>query len=662
MDLRHLRYFLAVAEEGGFVRAAERLRLAQPALSRQIRDLERELNERLIVRDRRSFRLTPAGESVVVAARDVMAQIAQALERTRSASRGMAGRGSVCAGVIPTWTGMIARLMSVIARDSPLIELGVSEGTGPTQWLAIRSGKSDLGIGVKPPRAFADLESRILVVLRLDAAILPSSHRLAGRSSIRLSELATTPIVSALGLEGDHRRMCEQIATRVSPPTPIHDTDSVADAFAAIAAGNAWTPLMRALAAWGPPGVVVVPVEDLDAPIALHVISKRGKLPAVGRTVRDALLTLAREGCEPCEPCEDVSPSTSQSVTPADQRGQRHELARDVSALRALELRHLRYFLAVIDEHSVGQAARRLSITQPTLSRQMHDLERICGAQLLERQPTGALPTAAGQTLAIDAQRILERVAGVAVDVHRATRGASGHCIVATISPAVTGHLLGALVRDVANGLPDAHVRFVEIPTAHQPEALVSGEIDLGLCHAFTSVSPFLPQLQHHRLIDDPICCVLLPPEHLLATRDEITLSELGTLPFLFIRRSVYPAFYDRTMLLFAAQNFDPRIERVYDGLQMMWSVARRGDGWCLGFRTHLRSPPAGLAAVRARGLDLAWGIEMLARRDESSSVVTNVMDLIHRAAARSAHAFGDLSSIPSRAVSDLGPSSGLRR
>jgi DNA-binding transcriptional LysR family regulator len=274
----------------------------------------------------------------------------------------------------------------------------------------------------------------------------------------------------------------------------------------------------------------------------------------------------------------------------------------------------------------------------------MHDLERMFGVQLLERQPTGVVPTAAGQTFAVDAQRILDRVSGVAADAHRATRSATGHCIVATIPPVLTAHLIGPLVRAVATRLPDAHVRFVEIHTSNQPDALVTGEIDLGLCHAFTSVSPFLPQLQHHRLIDDPICCALVAPDHPIAAGGEITLAERGAVPFLFIRRSVYPAFYDRAMLHFATQDFDPRIEQEYEGLQMMWSVARRGDGWCLGFRSNQQSPPAGLKAVRVRGLHLAWSLEMLARRGESSAVVTNVMDLIRRVAARSTHALGETS------------------
>jgi hypothetical protein len=110
-------------------------------------------------------------------------------------------------------------------------------------------------------------------------------------------------------------------------------------------------------------------------------------------------------------------------------------------------------------------------------------------------------------------------------------------------------------------------------------------------------------------------------------------LAELGDLPFLFMPRSLYPAFYDRVMTLFAAHDFRPRIEQPYEGLETRWSLARRGEGWCIGFHTNLRDPPAGLAAVRVRELDLPWGIDMLYRRDETRALVLGVTALIRSVA-----------------------------
>jgi len=162
----------------------------------------------------------------------------------------------------------------------------------------------------------------------------------------------------------------------------------------------------------------------------------------------------------------------------------------------------------------------------------------------------------------------------------------------------------------------------------------VSARIDLSICHSFIPITPYLDRLQSDRLLDDAIRCALLARDHPLAGREEITLAELGDLPFLFMPRSLYPAFYDEVLTLFAAHGFRPRIDQSYDGLETMWSLARQGDGWCIAFHRSLRAAPAGLAAVRVRELDLPWGIDMLYRRDESRATVLRLTKLIRSIAA----------------------------
>jgi DNA-binding transcriptional LysR family regulator len=630
VELRHLRYFLAVTEEGGFVRAAERLHVAQPALSRQIRDVERDIGVPLIRRDRRPERLTPGGEAVWHAARSIVGEMTHAIERARGSSSGLAGKCTVCAGKLPTWNGMVARLVAVVRRDFPLVDLEITEGMGRSQWLALREGTCDLGIGMAPIPEFDDLERQPLGVQRFDAALLPTGHPLAGHPTIRLADLAADPIIAVVGVESDHHRMCAEVARRMGSPTSIHNADSAADVFARIAGEKGWTPFVRSLAMWAPPGTTVVPVEDLDASMTLHVISRRGEMAPVVRTVGDTLAALATES----ENHTGQEHVRRQPRSP-DMASAMRNAAPGADLPLALELRHLRYFLTVVEERSIGRAARRLSITQPTLSRQVRDLERVVGVPLLERAARGAIPTAAGQTFAIDVRPVLDRVAGIALEARRATRGTIDHCLVATIPPTVVARLIGAFTRDLAVELPAVHVGFVEIPTPQQPEALVSGQVDVGICHSFTTVTPFLSRLQRVPMIDDPVCCVLVASDHPLASRDEIAMSELGELPFLFMPRSLYPAFYDRVMMSFAAYEFHPRIEQAYDGLQTTWSLAREGQGWCIGFRSNLRYPPAGLSAVPVRGLHLPWGIEMLSRRGEARRAVVRVMELLQRAAVR---------------------------
>ena len=627
MELRPLRYFVAVAEEGGFVRAARRLRVAQPALSRQIRDLEREIGVELVDRDLRSSRLTPAGEAVLHEAKAILDEVNHAIERAQGARRGLAGRCSICTGRLPTWNGIVAGLLTAIRRDYPMVEVDVSEGVTQAQWMAVRSGKSDLGIGIAPTREFTDLEWQRLATQRFDAAMLPSMHRLAGRASIHLADLAAEPIIAGFRQDADHHGMCVKVARRATPATPILAVNTVADAFAQIAVGVGWTPFVRSLSEWAPPGVVVVPVEDLNATLPIHVIWKRGAVSAVVGTVRETLLEVAHQAVGGAPPKRGAPPAPT--ITDDDARSG----SPNAVAPLGLEIRHLRYLLAVMSEESIGQAAVRLDITQPTLSRQMHDLERIVGVPLLERRARGAVPTEAGAEFAVVARDILDRMDGVAPEAQRAARGATGRCVVATIPPAVVDRLLASLLHRVAAELPDIRVGFVEMPTPLQPDALVTGHIDIGICNSFTSVTPYLDRLRTDRLLDDAVRCALLSRDHPLASRDEISLSQLGDLPFLFMPRSLYPAFYDRIMTLFATHHFRPRIEQSYEGLETTWSLARRGEGWCIGFHTSLRYPPAGLAAVRVRELDLPWGIDMMYRRDETRAMVLGVTALIRSVA-----------------------------
>ena len=412
---------------------------------------------------------------------------------------------------------------------------------------------------------------------------------------------------------------------------------SPADALTLVAAGSGWTPFNQSFAPWAPPGTVVVPVEDVDYLLPLHVIWKQGDVPAVVRRVRAVLVTIAREsrgsGQSDVDQARiDDAPGRASTRRSADERRLTGAEAED-EVPPALEFRHLRYFLAVIEAGSVGRAAQRLSITQPALSRQMHDLERLVGVGLLDRNPKGAAVTAAGEVFADGARYVLEIADGIPAETRRATRGDLRRCVVGTIPAPSVAQLVAAVSRTAAAELPDVQISMSEVPTPRQPEALLAAQIDIGVCHAFTSVTPYLGELHRRPLLDDPACCALVAPDHPLAAKVEITLEELADLPFLFMPRSLYPAFYDRVMTYFANRGFQPRIEQAFDGLQTTWSLTRRGEGWCIGFATNLRYPPAGLAAVPVHGLEIPLGIEMLYRRDETRGAVLAVVELIRRAA-----------------------------
>jgi DNA-binding transcriptional LysR family regulator len=620
MELRHLRYFVAVAEEGTFVRAAERLHLAQPALSRQIRDLEREVGVELLERGPRAVRLAPAGEASLRGAREVLRDTELAIDRARRTSRGRAGRCSVCAGKLPTWNGFTGHLATRMQRDYPLVELVISEGALERQWDAIRDGTADLGLGGRPPASYAELSFQTLGAEVFDGALLPATHPAAREASIPLRVVADeTLLVISTRVASDCRTLLRQIAHERNAHARVREMETIAEATAYVAAGAGWTPFPVRLAAWAPPGTVVVPLSDFRYAFSYGVVWRTDEERAVTPTVRDVAIALGAGHDAVDDPAADDVDGVDPLV--------------DTVAARSLELRHLRYFVAVAAEGSVTRAASRLGLTQPALSRQVRDLERAVGVSLMTRDGRGVSLTSAGESLLASAREILEAVDRIPAEAHRATRGVARRCVVATIVTPLAGQLAARVVQDAATEMPDVHVLLTELPSPEQPDALAASRVDLGICHAFTAINPLHGVLNRQRLIDDRVNCVLLPATHPLATRTEIDASELGELPFLFIPRAFHPPFYDQVMDALATTGFHPTIDQTYDGLQTAWSLTRQGKGWCLGFESFRRHAPAGLVAVRLRGIDLPWGIDVLWRRDEAGGAVLGVLELIRRVA-----------------------------
>ena len=159
MELRQLAYFVAVAEEAHFTRAAERLRIAQPAVSQQIRRLEAELGERVFLRDRRSVTLTPAGEALLPHARAALAQVEHGKESI-AALRGLV-TGPLAIGLVHPLPGRrIVRTIGAFAREHPAVSLSLIEGETDALLAAVADGSLHcafigLGPGTEPPPELA---------------------------------------------------------------------------------------------------------------------------------------------------------------------------------------------------------------------------------------------------------------------------------------------------------------------------------------------------------------------------------------------------------------------------------------------------------------------------------------------------------------------------
>ncbi len=193
MELRHLRYFVAVAEECHFGRAAERLHMAQPPLSQQIRQLETELGAELLVRTTRRVQLTPAGHRYLERARAVLAAVDSA--GTEAARIAKGDLGLVAIGFTGSATyELLPQLARVLRQDFPGIELDLKgEMLTPDQVSALLEETLDIGF-LRPPVREPGLDVRVLRREPL-IAVLPASHPLTGRDTVRLADLRDEPFI-----------------------------------------------------------------------------------------------------------------------------------------------------------------------------------------------------------------------------------------------------------------------------------------------------------------------------------------------------------------------------------------------------------------------------------------------------------------------------------
>lgn len=186
MELRHLRYFIAVAEHLHFSHAAETLHIAQPPLSQQIQSLENELGVPLLIRTRRSVQLTPAGKAFLAEAKKVIAQAEHAIAVAHQAHSGILGQldigfvGTAIAEVLPT-------ILKAFHEQYPSVKTTLQNLVTTEQMQALREGQIQVGI-LHPPLLDASLQ---LEIIRREpmVVVLPINHTLALQKLIALAQL-----------------------------------------------------------------------------------------------------------------------------------------------------------------------------------------------------------------------------------------------------------------------------------------------------------------------------------------------------------------------------------------------------------------------------------------------------------------------------------------
>ncbi|MEU8223150.1 LysR substrate-binding domain-containing protein [Kribbella sp. NPDC048915] len=268
LDLRKLRYFVAVAEELHFGRAAERLHIAQPVLSRQIRALEDELHAQLFVRTKRVTELTLAGRQLLEDARPLLAGADATRRRVARAAR---GSKTFMIGFMPGLT--VTEAVRAFGATHPELDIELIRTTWDDQVQVLHDGRVDVSV-VRLPIDQAGLTVHPLFEEPRVAA-LPADHRLAGKSQIDITDLADDHLLQPPDAVPEWRDIATELRARTPRPVPV--VHSVEEKLEHVAAGRGVSIVPHSVAAfYQRHDVVTVPVGNI-APnvVALAWIATR---------------------------------------------------------------------------------------------------------------------------------------------------------------------------------------------------------------------------------------------------------------------------------------------------------------------------------------------------------------------------------------------------
>ncbi len=257
LDLRKLRYFVAVAEEENFGRAADRLHIAQPVLSRQIRALEQDLKVRLFERDTRGTRLTTAGQTLLDEARTLLPAAAAAQRRVRDA----AGQRTFTVGFAPGV--IITPAVREFSRRHPDVSVEVVGSDWVHQADVVRDGQVDVGYLRLP----TDVRGLTVEPLFSEprAVMLPADHQLAGKESLNIADLAAEHLLQNPDDVPEWRDIAVELRER-APRRRIPRFRTIEEKLEYVAAGNGVVVLPRSAASlYHRPDVALVPIDDIAA-------------------------------------------------------------------------------------------------------------------------------------------------------------------------------------------------------------------------------------------------------------------------------------------------------------------------------------------------------------------------------------------------------------
>jgi DNA-binding transcriptional LysR family regulator len=238
-----------------------------------------------------------------------------------------------------------------------------------------------------------------------------------------------------------------------------------------------------------------------------------------------------------------------------------------------IDLRQLRYFVAVAEELHFGRAAERLGMAQPPLTQQIQKLEAALGCRVFLRQPRHTSLTEAGVIMLEEARRLLDNLGEAVERTRRAGRGETGHLSVG-VPPSVMLSALPSAIRTYRKHFPDVRFTLRELSTSAIAEQLAMGALDVGFLRETEASGALKAEFAYQEAL-----VAVLPAAHALAQRPRLALRHLAAEPFVLFPRRLGEAFYNKLTSLCVEAGFTPRVVQEATQWQSVVTFVETGMG-----------------------------------------------------------------------------------
>jgi DNA-binding transcriptional LysR family regulator len=286
-----------------------------------------------------------------------------------------------------------------------------------------------------------------------------------------------------------------------------------------------------------------------------------------------------------------------------------------------MELRHLRYFVAVGEDQHYGRAAERLGIAQPALSRQIQDLEKELGFMLFERLPRGVKLSAAGRLFLSDARRILQDVDDAKRRAERVAAGKAGTLRIGFVEVFSWHGVVPDSFRRFQRRQPDVELDLRPMRSVEQTEAVRSGRLDAGFIFTLAEPDVDLAQLSvaRHKVV------LAAPQGHSVTRFKRLRLRDLRDAPFVWFHRAANPLFYERIMQACTQGGLSaPRIVQYAVDHATALSLVSCRLGVAFVSETARWQCPRGVKLLPVADLDIPVPIHLIWRKDNQSALLHN--------------------------------------